>query len=187
MQKLQHYTVGLLVIIAGMTVIQLNPQWHNLLAYNSSTVLSEGWPLITGHLVHLSFSHLLFNALALVVIVIVWRELFTTRWLINALLISAASVSLLLLLLPWTIEFVGLSAVLHGLLMYALLRDVKQHKWLWLVVAGLLAKVIAELLGWRPDHFVGPAVSYAHAAGLLSSLVLLKLEQRRLRDAAPNA
>ena len=186
MQKLQHYTVGLAALLIVMAVFQAMPQWHSTLTFNSEQVMSQGWPLLTAHLLHLDWTHALFNALGLLVIVVAWRHLFSARWLINAVMLSAVTTSLLLWLLPWEVQFVGLSGVLHGLLMYALLKDVKQHRWLWIVVVALLAKVVAELLGWRPDHFVGPDVAYIHAAGLISSLVLLKLEQRRLSYAAPD-
>ncbi|MGM0481439.1 MAG: rhombosortase [Pseudomonadota bacterium] len=169
-----------------MAVLQLVPEWHAGLTYHSSRAFTEGWPLLTAHFVHLSWSHALFNFAGLLVIVLVWRHLFTTRWLINAVLISAVCTSLLLLLLPWDIQFVGLSGVLHGLLLYGLLKDSRQQRWLLLAVAALVIKVIAELLGWQPAHFVGNDVAYIHAAGLLSGLVLLKLEQRRVSDAVPD-
>ena len=84
------------------------------------------------------------------------------------------------------VQFVGLSGVIHGLLLYCMVRDVKQHRWLWGVSVLLVIKVIAELLGWRPAHFVGDDVALIHAAGLLSAVVLLKLERRRLSDAVPH-
>lgn len=183
MQKLEHSLFGLLLVIIAMTILQLNPIWHDMLTYNSANALTEGWPLITAHFVHLDWSHALFNYLALGVIVLIWRDRFNSRWLINALCISGVTISLLLL--PFDVQFVGLSGVIHGLLLYCLVRDAQQRRWLWLVVVLLLGKVIAELSGWRPAHFVGDDVALIHAAGLVSAGVLLLLERRRLRDAVP--
>ncbi|MGM0525548.1 MAG: rhombosortase [Pseudomonadota bacterium] len=185
MKNIQHYLVALILSLAVMAFLQLMPEWHDSLAFNSDNALSEGWPLVAAHFIHLDWSHALFNFAALAVIVLVWRQFFTTRWLINALLLSAVTTSLLLLLLPWEIEFVGLSAVLHGLLMYCVLKYVKQNRWVLILGVAVIGKVVAELLGWRPTHFIGDHVAYIHAAGLLSSLVLLKLERRRVSDAVP--
>ncbi|WP_404402707.1 rhombosortase [Idiomarina seosinensis] len=185
MQKLQHYSVGLILTLTFMTLLQFMPDWHLSLTYRSSDALTQGWPLLSAHFVHLNWPHALFNFAGLTLIVLIWRHLFTSRWLINAVLISAVSTSLLLLLLPQDIQFVGLSGVLHGLLMYCLIKDSRQQRWLLIVAAALVIKVIAELSGWRPAHFVGDDVAYIHAAGLLSSLLLLKLEQRRISDAVP--
>ena len=183
MQKFQHAFFGLLLLLVVMVFLQLMPQWHAMLTYQSDTALNEGWPLISAHFVHLNWLHALFNYGALIVIVIIWRERLGARWLINATLLSGVSISLLLL--PFGIQFVGLSGVIHGLLLYCLIKDARQTSWLWGVVALLLTKVIAELSGWRPDHFVGDDVAYIHTAGLVSALVLLKLERRRLSDAVP--
>lgn len=184
MQKLEHSVFGLILLVIIMVVLQLNPQWHQALTYNSDTAISQGWPLIAAHLLHLDWWHALFNYLALAVIVVIWRDLLSSRWLINATLLSGVTISLLLL--PFEVQFVGLSGVIHGLLLYCMVRDAKQHRWLWGVSVLLVIKVIAELLGWRPAHFVGDDVALIHAAGLISAAVLLKLERRRLSDAVPH-
>ena len=70
---------------------------------------------------------------------------------------------------------------------YCLIKDIKAgKKWMWLIVIALIGKVVVELLGWQPDHFVGQHVSVIHAAGLLTALLLYKLERRRISDAVPH-
>lgn len=181
MQKLQHAAFGLLFLLVLMTFLQLMPAWHDTLTYQSQTALSQGWPLLTAHFVHLNWTHALFNYLALLIIVIVWQHQLTARWLINAVVLSGATIGLLLI--PFDVQFVGSSGVIHGVLLYCLIKDAQQRKWMWLVVVALLAKVIAELSGWRPAHFIGDDVAYIHAAGLISAAVLLLFERRRIRDA----
>lgn len=186
MHYLNRYWVGLVLVLGISCVLQLLPQWHQQLSFHSETVMSQGWPLITTHFIHLNWTHALFNLAGLTLIVVIWREYWNTRWLVNALLLSSAATSLILWLLPITIIFVGLSGVLHGLLGYCLIKDIKAgKKWMWLILIALIGKVMVELLGWQPDHFVGQHVSYIHAAGLLTALLLYKLERRRLSDAVP--
>ncbi|MAL84313.1 MULTISPECIES: rhombosortase [Idiomarina] len=184
MERFNQYWAGLILVLLLSVFLQLMPHWHATLSFNSSTVMSEGWPLITTHFIHLDWWHALFNFIGLTLIVLIWREYWTTRWLINALLLSGTATALLLWLAPLNLSFVGLSGVLHGLLAYCLIKDIRSgKKWMWLILIALVAKVIAELLGWRPTHFVGEHVSYIHAAGLVSSLLLYKLERRRISDA----
>ena len=49
--------------------LQLMPQWHSLLTFNSETVMAEGWPLISAHFIHLDWWHALFNFIGLALIV----------------------------------------------------------------------------------------------------------------------
>ncbi|RUO72887.1 rhombosortase [Idiomarina ramblicola] len=184
MERFNQYWAGLVLVLMFSAFLQLMPEWHPLLTFNSDNVMAEGWPLITAHFIHLDWWHALFNFIGLALIVLIWREFWTTRWLVNALLISGVLTSVVLWIIPIELTFVGLSGVLHGLLGYCLIKDIRSgKKWMWLILVALVTKVIIELLGWQPDHFVGEHVSYIHAAGLLSSLVLYKLERRRLSDA----
>ena len=186
MERFNQYWAGLALVLILSIFLQLMPQWHSLLTFNSETVMAEGWPLISAHFIHLDWWHALFNFIVLALIVLIWREYWSTRWLINALLISGVATSLMLWIMPVNLSFVGLSGVLHGLLAYCLIKDIRAgKKWMLLILIALVAKVVAELLGWQPDHFVGEHVSYIHAAGLVSSLLLYKLERRRISDAVP--
>jgi len=184
MEKLNRYWVGIALILFFSAALQLMPAWHPMLTFDSETVMKEGWPLISAHFIHLDWWHALFNFIGLALIVIIWREYWTTRWLVNALLISGVTTSVILWIIPVNLSFVGLSGVLHGLLGYCLIKDIRSgKKWMWLILAALTGKVVAELLGWHPEHFVGEHVPYIHAAGLVSSLLLYKLERRRISDA----
>lgn len=186
MARFNRYWAGLILILLISALLQLMVDWHTLLTFDSKSVMQEGWPLITTHFIHLDWWHAMSNYVGLALIVVIWREYWTTRWLINALLISGVTTSVILWAIPVNLSFVGLSGVLHGLLGYCLIKDIRSgRKWMWLIMAALVTKVAAELLGWQPDHFVGAYVSYIHAAGLVSSLLLYKLERRRISDAVP--
>ncbi|MDV6315249.1 rhombosortase [Idiomarina sp. HP20-50] len=186
MERFNRYWTGLILVLMLSVFLQLMTEWHSLLTFNSNSVMQEGWPLITTHFIHLDWWHAFFNYSGLALIVVIWREYWSARWLANALLISGVATSVILWAIPVNLSFVGLSGVLHGLLGYCLIKDIRSgRKWMWLILAALVAKVVSELLGWQPDHFVGQHVSYIHAAGLVSSLLLYKLERRRISDAVP--
>ena len=87
------------------------------LRYDRNAILSgEIWRIFTGHLAHLSWTHLLMNLLGLA---LVWglfdRHLPAKRW-IHAVVFSAFGTSLLLLVVDSHLRwYVGLSGVLHGM------------------------------------------------------------------------
>ena len=131
------------------------------LRYDRNAILSgEIWRIFTGHLAHLTWTHLLMNLLGLA---LVWglfdRHLPAKRWL-HATLFSGFGISLLLLVVdPHLRWYVGLSGVLHGMFIVGCLYDMKTGRW---DSKLLLALIIAKLL-W--EQLVGPLPGSEKAAG----------------------
>ena len=100
------------------------------LRYDRNAILSgEIWRIFTGHLAHLTWTHLLMNLLGLA---LVWglfdRHLPAKRWL-HATLFSGFGISLLLLVVdPHLRWYVGLSGVLHGMFIVNCLYDMKTDR-----------------------------------------------------------
>jgi rhomboid family GlyGly-CTERM serine protease len=154
-----------------------------LLKYQRASILSgEWWRLFTGHLVHLGWSHLWLNLAGLLLIwALVGRAMTLRQWL---LLISLSLILIsvgLLLWLPNLMWYVGLSGMLHGLLVAGglsqALRGEREGLILVLVVMGKVGWELWQgpLPGSR-EVTGGEVVVQAHTlgagAGVLYVMVL---------------
>jgi rhomboid family GlyGly-CTERM serine protease len=150
------------------------------LRYERNALLDgQIWRALTGHLVHLSWSHLAFNMfLGALAAAIFGREL---RW--QAALLCALGVTAGLFLgsirVTW---YAGLSGVMYGLLVYGALCASRQRR-LWLVVAGLLvAKLILDEFRQTPRGFDGnPIIVDAHLYGAISGALAFAILYRPRR------
>jgi rhomboid family GlyGly-CTERM serine protease len=111
----------------------------------------EWWRLITAHLVHLGWGHLIMNLIGLWLI---WHLFYTETsafWCVRLFLLLAAGISAgLWFYTPDLIWYRGLSGVLHGLLCWALLSRLKADP---LLSTALLLGVVAKI-GW--EQWQGP-------------------------------
>ena len=133
--------------------------------------------LVSGHFVHLSYAHFGLNIAGLVLVwALVGNALSGWQWLLVVLL-SIASISAgLLLWLPALDWYVGLSGLLHGLLVAGLVASWQQRRpELRLLAAILLLKLAWEaLVGPMPGSggiAGGPVVTESHLFGALGGLV----------------
>lgn len=152
---------------------------YNSLRYDRMAIQQgEWWRLFTAHWLHLSWLHLLMNALGLLLCFYIGGRGFSTAeilaYLPFSLLGTAAALFFCAGDLSW---YVGLSGVLHGLLWLSLLRTPHySNVWRWGVMLMILGKVgweqssayddmaLAEWLGGRVE-------SRAHLAGLLTGMI----------------
>ena len=124
-----------------------------LLQYERSAILDgEWWRLLSGHLVHLGWNHLVMNLLGLWLI---WHLFLhgapNLRYCLYRLPILTIGTSLgLLILNPEVAWYRGLSGVLHGLLTLGLLQQSRQQARL----PSLLLILIALKLAW--EQYAGP-------------------------------
>ena len=148
------------------------------LRFDRNAILSgEIWRLFTGHLAHLSWSHLLMNVLGLA---LVWglfdRYIPTKRWL-HTILFSAFGISLMLLVVDSHLRwYVGLSGVLHGMFMVGVLYDLKSGRWdakllLVLLIAKLLFEQLVGPLPGTEKTAGGSVVVDAHLFGALMGVI----------------
>ena len=117
------------------------------LRFETTTLGLEIWRLVTGHLVHVSLSHLVLNVVAVLLLWILVGDAFGALGWIAVTTVCIAAINIgLLIFSPEVAWYAGLSGVLHGL-----------------VVAGALVNL----------HRLG----YVSIALLLGILVKLSLEQ----------
>jgi rhomboid family GlyGly-CTERM serine protease len=133
---------------------------REFLRYERAGILGgELWRLVGGHVVHLGWSHLWLNIIALAILAHVFADVLTRgQWWLT-LLLSAAAIDVGLLWLDPAVEwYVGLSGALHGLIVvggWCLLRGHRR------VALALLAGVAGKL-AW--EQWLGPLPFTAAAA-----------------------
>lgn len=157
--RLWSAVTALLLVSATLQVSGLAP----LLRYSRDAVAAgEIWRLITGHLLHLGAAHFLLNATGMVLAAaLVGAQLrplgWASVWLACALSVSAG----LWFLQPGIDWYVGLSGVLHGLIVagaVAGLGDYRER----LFAAAVLVAIVAKL-AW--EHWSGAMPGTAALAG----------------------
>ena len=142
----------------------------------------EYWRLVTGHFVHLGWSHLALNLAGLGLITWITGHTYSARdWLVIAALTIATIDTGFWYLYPDLDWYVGLSGLLHGLLIAGLVAGARRRD----REAIVLAIVVVAKLGW--EQVVGPmpgsestsggaviidAHLYGAIGGLLGALVL---------------
>ncbi len=115
-RRLDPATALPLTLAAAAVAVQV-AGWDRALCYDRVAILhGEAWRLITGHLVHLGWSHLVWNLAALALIwPLAGRAMGPRAWWTTAVVCGVATSLLLLWRLPTLARYVGLSGLLHGL------------------------------------------------------------------------
>ncbi len=157
-----------------------------LLRYDRAAILDgQWWRLLSAHLLHLGGSHLLMNLAGLWLIwLLVGSALSPRSWLILLFADALITALALLILNPQLGWYVGLSGVLHGLLVAGASADIRAgHRGTWLLLGAVAFK-----LGW--EQLAGPlpgseasaggtVIVDAHLYGALGGLLGLLLPARQ--------
>lgn len=170
------------IAVAGVVALACAAQAAGLvpaLRYDRAAIAAgEAWRLLTGHLVHLGAMHLALNAAGLVLVAaLVGPHMRLPAWgtafVVSALAISAG----LWLVAPGLDWYVGLSGVLHGLLVAgaaAAIGERRERLFAGTVLAAVAAKLVWEqTTGPTPGTAAlagGPVVVDAHLFGALGGL-----------------
>jgi rhomboid family GlyGly-CTERM serine protease len=170
-----------LLLVSGGLVIALFPGWSPWLIYDRSAILSgEIWRMFTGHWVHFSISHLVYDLLVLGIAgwIIENQKLPRFGWLC---LVAPWFISAVLLLFePQMKVFGGLSALATTAIVYLALfglHDVSPWRWVCLAaLLGIAGKILFELTTGRTIFVttkdIPVAVSVAsHISGALIALL----------------
>lgn len=149
----------------------------------------EIWRLLTAHLVHLGWGHLWLNLIALLVMAAVFDAAMEAADWVLAGVLGAVAVDVGLIVfhgdLTW---YVGLSGVLHGLMLmggFGLVRSAPPVG--WALLAGLAGKLVWEqLAGPLPlseSATGGPVVVSAHLYGTVggAGAQIISTAARRLK------
>ena len=152
----------------------------------------ELWRLLSAHFVHLSWSHYAMNCVGLLIAYgLYWRWLTASTTLMWGLLSASAVTFGLLFFSPQIVWYVGLSGVLHGLIVAGAVTDVQARRWEGVWVLGIVAaKLVWEYrngpLPGSESGAGGPIVVEAHlygaAGGLWASLMQIFWSRYRRVD-----
>ena len=134
---------------------------RELLRYDRPAIADgEVWRLLSAHFVHLGYQHLALNLAGLALVwLLVGRRFGTRQWLLAATIsIAVMSVGF------WFLDagmrwYVGLSGLLHGILVAGAIRGIRSLPW----ESVAICVVVAGKLGY--EQFVGPLPGSAVAAG----------------------
>jgi rhomboid family GlyGly-CTERM serine protease len=150
---------GLLALLC-LAVALGGPGMQELLRYQRDAIVGgEVWRLVTAHLTHLGWSHLWLNLAGLVLIwLLVGRAFGAAGWLVVFLISALGASAGLWFLQPELHWYVGLSGVLHGLLVAGALASWGSYK-----DAPILLGLVAAKLAW--EQWMGPMPGSAAAAG----------------------
>lgn len=178
--------VAILLQGGGMSV-------RDVLAYTRDGVGAGAfWRLLSGHFVHLGWTHMWLNLAGLALVVWLVGEVFSwTRWLI----VIAVTVLVIDLgfwfLYPSLAWYVGLSGLLHGLLVAGLFNGVVVRDRESIVLLGfVLAKLAWEQFSGGPlpgseATSGGTVIVNAHLYGTLGGVLAGALLWRRARPSTP--
>ncbi len=149
------------VISAAVVIESFGDAGRELLRLERARVLDgEWWRLLSGHFTHLAPQHLALNAAGLgLVALLAGRAMTASQWLLAFLMSLVAVNTGLLVFDPQLNWYVGLSGVLHGLLVAGLVAALESRR----TESIVLLAVIAAKLAW--EQFVGPIPGTSGAAG----------------------
>ncbi len=177
------------LLLSALIVILALPgdSTQALLRYERAAILDgQWWRLLSAHLLHLGGSHLLMNLAGLWLIwLLLGSSLSPRSWLILLFADALITALALLILNPQLGWYVGLSGILHGLLVAGAIADIRAgRRGTWLLLGAVAFK-----LGW--EQLAGPlpgseasaggaVIVDAHLYGALGGLLLSPLLPPRI-------
>ncbi|MBT8091782.1 MAG: rhombosortase [Gammaproteobacteria bacterium] len=187
-----RWLLPLLVLVVAVVLLFAGETGREALRFERAAMADgDYWRLLTGHFVHLGWSHFALNALGLGM---VWYLVGEAYGAVDWLLIVLASIvvidSGLWLINPQLQWYVGLSGVLHGILAGGLIGSWRRPGAETIFLAGLLlAKLAWEQIGGplpgSEQSSGGSVIVDAHLYGAIGGALMALLIQIRVRRAAP--
>ncbi|HNP36458.1 MAG TPA: rhombosortase [Woeseiaceae bacterium] len=164
-----------------------------LLRFDRAAIRSgEVWRLVSGHLVHLGWSHLLMNVIGLLLVFgLVGAAFRTAQWVLVALITIVVIDFGFWFLLPGLNWYVGLSGLLHGLLgagiVGSLMQGGTRHWELWILAVLVAVKLVYEHLsgalpgsaGVAGGNVIVEAHLYGAIGGVAAGLLVSRFSQRQ--------
>ncbi len=192
LRRAGHWLTPVVITVIAIVIAAFGSVGTELLKYDRLAIADGGeyWRLLSGHFAHLGPEHLLLNIAGLVLVwLLVGRQYTTRQWLIVTVF-SLVVISLGF----WTLDpnllwYVGLSGLLHGLLIAGAIGSVRtrpvESMIIIVAVAGKLA--YEQVLGPLPGSEAtagGTVITNAHLFGAFGGAMVAALLWRRDKPAA---
>lgn len=182
--------VLLAIIVIWLALYQQQQAWLlDAYDYSREQIWQEPWRILSAHALHLDLKHAILNAAALVVVTVFFAHHFTVRTWLNAVIIITVLCSLLVWLVGQPERFVGLSGLIHGLLLMSLLLEwsVKNYDskamFYPIVIAIIIVKALLEIAGWLQSALllnIGGEFGVIHLGGIIGGVVAWRLHRKQL-------
>lgn len=143
-----------LTIIPLVIVMLMGQYFASLLQYDRSAIIAgEYWRILTCHFVHAGWEHMLLNLLGALLIPVLFVQLYTPfTWFTGGLFCMIGISSSFLILRPTLEWYMGLSGLLHGLLLMGIIGEIKKgNRFYYFGLAVVVGKLAMEF-------FCGPSV-----------------------------
>ncbi|QUM76897.1 rhombosortase [Moritella sp. 24] len=175
---LSWLTLGLLCLI----VYAFSANNITVLDYNRELIINgQFWRLISGNLNHTNIYHLLLNISALAVIAGLHYRYYSARAYVSLIVTLSVGVGVgIFILSPSTHLYVGLSGILHGIIIVGAIIDVTKGYYTgYALFIGTIIKVIHEQLFNSPIEMSqlieAKVLTEAHLYGLVTGLMIAPL------------
>ena len=182
---------GVIIGIAAVLAIY-GDSGREWLRFDRAAIMNgEYWRLVSGHLVHLSLSHLILNAAGFLLIWFLISAYFDPRlWLVITVFVIIGIDLGFWYLEPGLQWYVGLSGLLHGLLAAGVVGGLRSGRVdVWILGAVLIGKLAYEqMLGPLPgseESSGGTVIVAAHAYGALAGAIMAAVIIIRVRTQPP--
>jgi len=166
------------VIIGSALFVAALPMGNAWFIFDRSAILQgEVWRMFTGHWVHFSMSHLLYDAIALGIAGFILEQ--KSRWRFGIFcavapwIISAA----LLVLEPELKFYAGLSGLATGAVMLVCLEGIRDASWKWIAIGGMIAVTAKTVFVTGSGvNFGAPGIEISQASHVVGALVAIGLQ-----------
>ncbi|MFC0117392.1 rhombosortase [Pseudoalteromonas xiamenensis] len=177
----RQYLLGPSILLAVLAVIFFTPL-NGIFEFDRAAIESgQYWQLFTSQFTHSNLAHLLLNALGVVFIWSLHGEYTNAqRYLFNIILLSIVTGTAIYLLSPSIHYYTGLSGVLHGVIIWGTLKDIKLgRKDGWLLLIGVIGKLSWEQIHGASDSIASliesSVATDAHLFGAVAGCILFML------------
>lgn len=171
------YAIGMSLVM--LLLAYFHQQVNPLLAYQREAILDgQLWRLFTAHFVHLNLNHFLLDAAGFLLVCWIFDDVLNSKLLAIWALVSAPLSSLLFLFDGQLHGYVGISGILHGWLVIALIRGLRTNPWLHGIALTLVAAKLAYEqspfydAGYLADLIHGQVYATAHLCGALIGVLI---------------
>jgi len=165
----------LILIISLVIVLLAGQKFSSIFQFDRSLIIEgEYWRILTCHFVHTGWGHLLLNLVGALFILRLFAHLYSPFTWFTGTICCMIGISFSFLIFCPTLEwYVGLSGLLHGLLMMGIIGEMKNgNRFYCLVLLAIFGKLATEYFN-GPSELTGQLINFsiitsAHLAGAIT-------------------